>query len=80
MFLSIQLPLSLQYVCFGKEYNGLENAGWNVQVDSDDVLVLKSHFRFNYPALLEVHFCSLSIQMNWMNGKVCLPIQHARLQ
>jgi hypothetical protein len=77
MFLSIQLPLSLQYLCFGKDYSGLASARWNTRVDSDDVLVLKSHFRLSYPALVEAHFYSFSIQISWLNGKVCLHIQAA---
>lgn len=70
MFLSVQLPVSLEYLCIGKEYSALVGSEWIIKVDDDDVLVLKSHFRFDYPALRQVHFYSVSIQLDWMDGKV----------
>jgi hypothetical protein len=67
MFLSLRLPSSLEYLCIGEDYMG--NAkNWDVWSDGEDVL--KSCFLLNNPALLEVHFNSPSIHLDWLKGKV----------
>jgi len=67
MFLALQLPSSLEYLCLG---NTLHPDTWDKVVDGEDVLVLKSYFLFNYPRLREAHFYSANIQLDWLDGKL----------
>jgi hypothetical protein len=45
---------------------------WDVRVDGDseDILVLKSHFLSNNPGLREMHFYSTDVKLDWFKGKV----------
>lgn len=72
LFLSLQLPNTLEYLYIGKKYATVIRPAV-CQLNGDDVLVLKSHFPFNYPSLKEAHFCAANLRMEYENGNVSGP-------
>ena len=68
-FLSLQLPGTLGYLYIGKQYAAVIRPAVR-QLNGDDVLVLKSHFPFNYPLLKEAHFYAANLCMKYEKGNV----------
>ncbi|KAF9651532.1 hypothetical protein BDM02DRAFT_783540 [Thelephora ganbajun] len=77
-FLSLQLPNALEYLYIGKQYVTDIRPAVR-QLNEDDVLVLRSHFPFNYPSLKEAHFYAASLRMVYDKGNVTT-ITRAKLQ
>jgi hypothetical protein len=68
-FLSLDLPSTLKYLYIGKRYATVMHPALR-QVNGDDVLVLKSHFPFNYPSLKEAHFYAANLRIIYEKGNV----------
>jgi hypothetical protein len=68
-FLSLQLPSTLEYLFVGKQYATVIRPAVR-RVNGDDVLALRSHFPFNYPALREANFYAANIHMKYERGDV----------
>lgn len=68
-FLSLQLPDTLEYLYIGEKYATAIHHPVR-RLNGDDVLVLKSHFAFNYPSLREAHFYAANLGMKYEKGKV----------
>jgi len=69
LFLSLQLPSTLEYLYIGKQYATVIRPAVR-QLNGDDVLVLKSHFPLNYPSLKEAHFYAANLLMKYEKGNV----------
>lgn len=69
LFLSLQLPSTLEYLYIGKQYATVMYPAVR-QLNGDDVLVLKSHFSSNYPPLKEAHFYAVNFIMKYEKGDV----------
>ena len=68
-FLSLQLPGILEHLYIGKQYAAVIRPAVR-QFNGDDVLVLRSHFPFNYPSLKEAHFYAANLCMKYEKGNV----------
>jgi hypothetical protein len=68
-FLSLQLPSTLEYLSIGKQYATVMRPAVR-QLNGDDVLVLRSHFPFNYPSLKEANFYAANLHMKYEKGNV----------
>lgn len=68
-FLSLQLPTALEYLYIGKQYAAFIRPALR-HLNGDDVLVLRSHFPFNYPSLKEAHFYAANLCMKYEKGNV----------
>lgn len=68
-FLSLQLPSTLERLYVGKKYATVIHPAIR-RLNGDDVLVLKTHFPFNYPSLKEAHFYAANLRMEYENGNV----------
>lgn len=61
----------LEYLYIGKQYAMVIHHPI-CQLNGDDVLVLRSHFPFNYPSLKEAHFYAASLRMKYEKGNVSI--------
>ena len=70
-FLSLRLPGTLEYLYIGKRHATVIRPAVR-QSNGDGVLVLKSHFLFNYPSLKEAHFYAATIHVKYEKGNVSI--------